>query len=57
MGDGTLSAIGAALGVVALLGLLAEQLLGWWWADRATALCVGVVAATEAIRVVRMRPD
>ena len=57
MGDGTLSGIGAALGILALLGLLAEQLLGWWWADRVTALCVAVVAATEAIRVLRMRPD
>ena len=57
MGDGTLSAIGAALGVLALLGLLAEQLLGWWWADRVAALCVAVVAATEAVRVIRMRPD
>jgi divalent metal cation (Fe/Co/Zn/Cd) transporter len=57
MGDGTLSAIGAALGVLALLGLLAEQLLGWWWADRVTALCVALVAASEAFRVIRMRPD
>ena len=57
MGDGTLSAIGAALGMLALLGLLAEQLLGWWWADRVTALCVALVAATEAVRVLRMRPD
>jgi divalent metal cation (Fe/Co/Zn/Cd) transporter len=57
MGDGTLSAIGAALGVVALLGLLAEQLLGWWWADRVAAICVAVVAATEAVRVLRLRPD
>ncbi len=57
MGDGTLSAIGAALGVVALLGLLAEQLFAWWWADRVAALCVAVVAATEAIRVLRIRPD
>jgi divalent metal cation (Fe/Co/Zn/Cd) transporter len=57
MGDGTLSGIGAALGVLALLGLLAEQLLGWWWADRATALCVAVVAFAEALRVIRMRPD
>ena len=57
MGDGTLSGIGAALGVLALLGLLAEQLLGWWWADRATALCVAVVASLEAARVLRMRPD
>jgi divalent metal cation (Fe/Co/Zn/Cd) transporter len=57
MGDGTLSGIGAALGVLALLGLLSEQLLGWWWADRATALCVAAVAAAEAIRVIRTRPD
>jgi divalent metal cation (Fe/Co/Zn/Cd) transporter len=56
-GDGTLSAIGAALGVLALLGLLADQFLGWWWADRAAALAVAAVAAAEAIRVVRMRPD
>ncbi len=57
MGDGTLSGIGAALGVLAVLGLLAEQALGWWWADRVTALCVALVASTEALRVIRMRPD
>ena len=57
MGDGTLSGMGAALGVLALLGLVADQLLGWWWADRVTALCVAVIASAEAIRVIRMRPD
>ncbi len=57
MGDGTLSGMGAALGVLALLGLLADQLFGWWWADRVTALCVAIVASVEAIRVIRMRPD
>lgn len=57
MGDGTLSALGATLGVLALLGLLADQLYGWWWADRATALCVAVVASAEAFRVIRTRPD
>jgi divalent metal cation (Fe/Co/Zn/Cd) transporter len=55
-GDGTLSAIGAVLGGVALLGLLAEQVLGWWWADRCTAICVAGIAGAEAIRVLRMRP-
>ena len=56
-GDGTLSGIGAVLGSVALLGLLAEQVLGWWWADRCAAICVAGIAGAEAIRVVRMRPD
>jgi divalent metal cation (Fe/Co/Zn/Cd) transporter len=50
-GDGTLSAMGAALGVVALLALLADRLLGWWWADRAAALAVAAVAVGEAARV------
>lgn len=57
MGDGTLSAMGAVLGLLALLGLLTDQLLGWWWADRVAALCVAVVASSEANRVVRSRPD
>jgi divalent metal cation (Fe/Co/Zn/Cd) transporter len=57
MGDATLSAVGAVLGVVALLGLLTDQLFGWWWADRVAALAVAVVASAEAIRVIRTRPD
>ena len=57
MGDGTLSALGAALGVLALVGLLTDQLFGWWWADRFAALAVAGVAAAEAIRVLRTRPD
>ncbi|HEY5024136.1 MAG TPA: cation transporter [Acidimicrobiales bacterium] len=56
-GDGTLSGMGAALGVVALLALVADRLLGWWWADRGAALAVAVVAAGEAARVLRRRSE
>lgn len=55
-GDGTLSEVGAALGVVALAGLLADHYLGWWWADRVAALVVAAVAALEVVRVLRHRP-
>jgi len=55
-GDGTLSEIGAALGFLALAGLLANHFLGWWWADRVAALVVAAVAALEVARVVRRRP-
>ena len=56
-GDGTLSGMGAALGVLALLALVADRVFGWWWADRAAALAVAAVAGGEAVRVLRMRPD
>jgi len=55
-GDGTLSGIGAALGVLALGGLLANRFLGWWWADRAAALGAAAIALCEARRVLRNRP-
>ena len=31
-----------------LVGLLANALLGWWWADPAVALGIGAVAVREA---------
>jgi divalent metal cation (Fe/Co/Zn/Cd) transporter len=55
-GDGTLSGIGASLGVLALVGLLANRYLGWWWADRVAALSAALVAVLEARRVLRNRP-
>ena len=55
-GDGTLSGIGAALGIIALFGLLAYEFLGWWWADRVAALGIAVIAGAEAVRVLRERP-
>src|SRR5487761_2078434 len=55
-GDGTMSIIGSALGVVAVLGLLVNEYWGWWWADRGAAIGISAVAAAEAIRVMRKRP-
>jgi divalent metal cation (Fe/Co/Zn/Cd) transporter len=57
MGDGTLSALGSALAILAFVGLLADQLFGWWWADRVAALVVAAVAVAEGSRVVRAIPD
>ena len=55
-GDGTLSGIGAFLGAFALMGLLTNRYLGWWWADRVVALVAAGIAASEAARVLRNRP-
>lgn len=37
----------AYLSVALLVGLLANALLGWWWADPTAALVIAVVAAKE----------
>jgi divalent metal cation (Fe/Co/Zn/Cd) transporter len=39
----------AYLSVALLVGLLANALLGWWWADPAAALVIAAVAANEGI--------
>jgi divalent metal cation (Fe/Co/Zn/Cd) transporter len=39
----------AYLSVALLVGLLANALAGWWWADPAAALVIATVAAREAV--------
>ncbi|HEX6680304.1 MAG TPA: cation transporter [Gaiellaceae bacterium] len=39
----------AYLSLALLLGLLANALLGWWWADPAAALVIAAVAGKEGI--------
>ena len=39
----------AYLSIALLAGLLANALLGWWWADPAAALVIAAVAAREGI--------
>jgi divalent metal cation (Fe/Co/Zn/Cd) transporter len=52
-GDGSLSGIGAAVGLLALTGLWLDDAFGWWWADRVAALIVAGIAALEAVRAAR----
>lgn len=46
-GDGVLTAVGACLAMVTLLGLLVNTLLGWWWADPLAALLITAVLLRE----------
>jgi divalent metal cation (Fe/Co/Zn/Cd) transporter len=39
----------AYLSIALLVGLLANALAGWWWADPAAALVIGAVAVREGI--------
>jgi divalent metal cation (Fe/Co/Zn/Cd) transporter len=47
-GDSTLSAIGASTAILALVGLLLNDTLHWWWADRVVALVIAAAALIEA---------
>ncbi len=42
--DGNLSAVGAALAAVTLVGISAAHAFGWWWTDPAAALVIAVGA-------------
>lgn len=47
--DGHLSAVGAMLAAVTLTGTVVERWLGWYWADAAATIVLGVVAIWLAI--------
>jgi divalent metal cation (Fe/Co/Zn/Cd) transporter len=53
--DSLLTWSGVALAALALIALLAQRLLGWWWVDPIGALCVAAVFALEGSRAVRGR--
>jgi divalent metal cation (Fe/Co/Zn/Cd) transporter len=52
-GDGILTAVGAFLAAVTLLGLLVNTLLGWWWADPLAALLITGVLLREGWQSLR----
>jgi divalent metal cation (Fe/Co/Zn/Cd) transporter len=56
-GDSTLSAIGAATALLALIGLFLFRAFGWWWADRVVALLVASLAAAESRSLIAGRDD
>lgn len=51
--DATQTNLCALLSAVVLLGLGANALLGWWWADPVAGIVIAVIAATEAVRTWR----
>jgi divalent metal cation (Fe/Co/Zn/Cd) transporter len=49
MSEGKQNLVCAYLSVALLVGLLGNALVGWWWADPATALVIAGVALREGI--------
>jgi divalent metal cation (Fe/Co/Zn/Cd) transporter len=49
VGEAEQQMICAYLSVTLLVGLLANALAGWWWADPAAALVIAGVAAREGV--------
>jgi divalent metal cation (Fe/Co/Zn/Cd) transporter len=51
--DSLLTASGVALAAIALVGLLLQRLLGWWWADPVAALGIAALLAWQGANVLR----
>jgi divalent metal cation (Fe/Co/Zn/Cd) transporter len=49
VGEGGQNMICAYLSIALLVGLLANAVVGWWWADPIAALVIGAVAAREGV--------
>ena len=50
-GDGVLTLAAAALAAITLVALLANSVVGWWWADPLAALIIAIALALEATSV------
>jgi divalent metal cation (Fe/Co/Zn/Cd) transporter len=51
--DGVLSMAGAALAAAALVSLMLDAALAWWWADAVAALLIAALVAAEGTRAIR----
>ena len=49
VGEGGQNMLCAYLSIALLVGLLANAVAGWWWADPVAALVIGAVAAREGV--------
>jgi divalent metal cation (Fe/Co/Zn/Cd) transporter len=56
MREGGQSMICAYLSVALLVGLLANAIAGWWWADPAAALVIAAIAGREGVEAWRGDP-
>ena len=56
-GDGMLSLAGGVLASAALVSLVLEAALDWWWADGVAALLIAGMLATEGARTARHARD
>ena len=54
-GDALLTGAGSALAAFTLTGMLLDRKLGWWWADPAAALVIGVFLIVVGILTLRDR--
>ena len=53
LADGTLTAVGAVLAAVTLVGIVATERFGWWWADPTAALAIGAGAIVLGVVTAR----
>jgi len=51
-GDAILTAASAGLALLTLTSLVANERLGWWWADASAALAIAAALGTEASRAI-----
>lgn len=52
-GDGILSVVGATLAATALIGLAANEGLGWWWTDSTAASMIALFLLREGWRTIK----
>ena len=55
--DSLLTVSGVALATIALMGLILQRTVGWWWADPVAALVIAVFLAVQGAGALREAPE